>query len=281
MENCMPSRNPFKSTLTNTLNWKEESSAPLRQAVGALLYLSNGTRPDISFLVSSLAQHVHKPTEEAWECIKQLLRYLKETSEYGLEFQRNIDLQTRKISAYSDSDWGGDKETRRSTSGGVVFHNGNLVHWFSKRQECVTLSSCESEIVALSQTAEHTLWIRNLIKSLDKSASSVVPIILGDNQSSMKVAKDPRYTGRMKHIDIRDLFVKEKLTNGELEVEYCSSKENLADILTKPLFDINHFEKLRELLGVKRLIPIQSALTKRKENNDNGDKRKLRKVHFE
>jgi hypothetical protein len=253
MLDCNPSNTPFKNTLSNMLDWNEPSIAPYRSAIGALLYLSNGTRPDISWIVGQLARHVEDPTKEAWECVKQVFRYLKSTKDLALVYTN--DKQRRAVYAYSDSDWGGDIKTRRSTTGSLIFHNSNLVHWTSKLQTCISLSSCEAEIIAMSQTAQDLLWMQNLITDLEDGKEPSpeldnLPILYGDNQSAQKVAKETRYTGKMKHLDIRNLFVQEKLQQRKLELEYCSSKENPSDILTKAIFSTPYFETLRSKLGL-------------------------------
>jgi hypothetical protein len=168
LANISPSDTPFKSTLGEVQTWTKPIETPYRSVIGALLYISTGTRPDISFIVNFLARHVEKPTHEAWECLKHVLRYLNGTKNLGLSFSAS-NLNTHlvhEVSAYSDSDWAGDKMTRRSTTGTVIFHNGNLVDWASKLQRSVSLSSFEAEIVAMSQSAQDIIWINRLIKSM-------------------------------------------------------------------------------------------------------------------
>jgi hypothetical protein len=261
MNDCIPSNTPFKTTLSNVNNWNKPTNAPFRQAIGALLFLSTGTRPDISFIVGALARHVENPTDEAWECLKHVLRYLKLTQNFALSFTKPTSPQTNEIVAYSDSDWAGDKTTRRSTSGSVVFHNGNLVDWASKLQKCITLSSCEAELIALSQTTQDTIWIKRLLLDMTTDKTSQItesdfyktPVVFADNQSALKVARDPRNSGRMKHVDLRDLFVREKVLDRSIMVQYAKSAENIADILTKPLYPQQQFSHLRRLLNLKEI----------------------------
>jgi hypothetical protein len=278
MENCIPGATPFKSTITDIRNWKTNTDAPYRSAIGALLYLSNGTRPDISYVISLLSRHVEKPTAEAWDCVKQIMRYLKSTKDLGIHYSKdNQRRYIHEVTAYSDSDWGGDV-TRRSTTGTVIFHNGNLVDWTSNLQKCISLSSCESEIIALSHTTQNTLWIKKLITDLQTQTTSQnefvkLPIIYADNQSAIKVARDPQHFGRMKHVDLRDLFVREKVTEGVILVEYVPSKENIADILTKVL-PKDQFFYLREKLGLQSLETLTTKtvpLHLRKRKPDQSD----------
>jgi hypothetical protein len=254
LENCKPSETPFKSTIHDVKSWKTETQAPFRSAIGALLYLSNGTRPDIAFVTSMLARYVDKPTHEAWECAKHVFRYLQGTKDFCLEFSpKNSKNHVHEISAYSDSDWAGDKINRRSTSGSLIFHNGNLVDWSSKLQKCISLSSCEAEIIAMSHTAQDIVWIKRVIKDLQRCEAQEnfnfrqTPIIYADNQSALQVARDPQHFGRMKHVELRNLFVREKVNDGTLLVQYVPSKENIADILTKAT-NRQTFMKLREKL---------------------------------
>jgi hypothetical protein len=254
LENCVPAETPFKNTLHTVKLWNKETHAPYRSAIGALLYLSNGTRPDIAFVVSMLARYVDKPTQEAWECVKHVFRYLKGTKNFCLKYSsKNSKDYVHEITAYSDSDWAGDKITRRSTSGSLIFHNGNLVDWTSKLQKCVSLSSCEAEIIAMSHTAQDIIWIKRVVSDLQNSKAQEsysfleTPVIYADNQSALKVARDPQHFGRMKHVELRDLFVREKVNDGTLLVEYVPSKENLADLLTKATSRLIFF-KLRDKL---------------------------------
>ena len=129
-----------------------EDQVPYGEAVGSLMYLAFGTRPDIAFDVSTVSQALDKPTEEDWEKVKRIFKYLKGTYQMGIMYQ-NGD-QTGMLAAYSNADFAGDVCTRRSTSGVVCQHMRRPVSWLSQRQKSVALSTTEAEFMAASEGAK-------------------------------------------------------------------------------------------------------------------------------
>jgi hypothetical protein len=121
------------------------TNVPYREAIGSLMYLMVGTRPDIAFAVSRMAQYVESPTITQWKAVKHIMRYIKHTSNYGLEFGGSGNVDFKKC--FCDSDWGGDTATRKSTSGYIFCLTGGAISWSSKKQAVVALSSTESEYV--------------------------------------------------------------------------------------------------------------------------------------
>ena len=118
-----------------------------QSAVGRLLYLSTRTRPDIAFAVGTIAKFTSRPTETHWTAVKHLLRYIAGTREFGLLFTRS---DSSDCTGFSDADWAGDQDDRKSTSG-YLFRVGNAtVSWGSKKQSCVALSTTEAEYMSLS-----------------------------------------------------------------------------------------------------------------------------------
>lgn len=132
---------------------------PYRQLVGSLQYLSI-TRPDICYAVNRLSQFMHAPSETHWSALKRVLRYLKGTIHYGLFLNRTAKFN---LSAFSDSDWGGDRDTGRSTTGYIIYLGSNPISWKSSKQKSVSRSSSEAEYKAVANAASEVLWIRNLL----------------------------------------------------------------------------------------------------------------------
>lgn len=163
--------------------------------------------------------------------------------DHRLQFskQSNPDL-----TGYSDADWGGDAEERKSTTGYVFTKMGGAISWNSKRQDVVALSTCEAEYIALSRTAQEALWWQQLLKQLDDQ--QVVPIMC-DNQSAICVAKNQGFNPKTKHIAIRYHFVRDTLNRGEVTLDYVPTKQQPADGLTKPLTKQNH-EQFKKMLGI-------------------------------
>jgi hypothetical protein len=206
------------------------------------------TRPDISAAVNVLSQFMSCPNEQHWTGIKRILRYLKGTLNHGLCFSGDdVDLV-----GYSDSDWAGDIDTRRSTSGYVFQIGGATINWCSKRQLTVARSSTEAEYMALSAAAQECIWLRRLLKDFGTGENDKPTTIYEDNNGAIELAKNPKFHNRTKHIDVAYHFTRERVASNELSVIHCPTEEMLADIMTKGLGRIK-FEKFRDMLGVVRV----------------------------
>ncbi|XP_068323099.1 uncharacterized mitochondrial protein AtMg00810-like [Pyrus communis] len=205
------------------------SPAQYRSIVGALQYLTF-TRPDIAFSVNQACQFMHNPMISHVIAVKRILRYLKGTSTYGIHFKPGpLHLQS-----YSDADWAGDPNDRRSTSGFVVFIGSNPISWASKKQHTVSRSSTEAEYRALAITAAELAWIRQLLCDMHIPLHSS-PMIYCDNILAIALSTNPVFHAKSKHIEIDYHFVRERVTRGDLQVHHVSSTDQSADILTKGL----------------------------------------------
>jgi len=224
-----------------------------RSAVGSLMYLAVGTRPDIAFAVGRLAQHVEKPTKSLWVAVKRVLRYIAGTRSVGILYQGSISLTPI---AYSDSDWGGCTLNRKSTSGYVFLMAGGAVSWKSKKQGCVAQSSSEAEYMALSAAVKEAIWLSNLV-GFSSAATEPSPILINvDNQGSIKMAKNDASGTRTKHIDIQYHFVRDSLAEGLFSIDYCPTSEMAADLLTKPLAR-TLLEKFKNTIGLRSIAGIE------------------------
>lgn len=237
---------------------------PYRRAVGLLSYLSNITRPDIRHAVHSVAQFAQNPGPAHWRAVKQILRYLAGTAHLGLRFDGRVsssvsassdsDLQLPSIRAYADADWAGCPDSRRSTSGWLLWlGQGCLLDWSCKRQETVALSSCEAEYMAMASAVQAVCWARNLLSELGLSPPSTqgeaatTALICGDNKSAIAMSRNDVHHSRSKHIDLRYHFIRDEIRSGRVQVEWVPSDRQLADILTKPL-PPRVFSRLRDQL---------------------------------
>lgn len=210
------------------------TNVPYRQLIGGLMYIATTTRPDISYTTSFLSQYLEKPTHNLWVQAKRVLRYLKGTKTHGLVYQKHDGPDT--IETYSDADWAGDKKDRKSISGSVTFYNNNIVSWFSRKQNCVALSTAEAEYVAAAVSACDLLNIKGLCKDFNLRDSAETKYVLYmDNKSAIEMTKTFENSKRAKHIDIRLHFIKDLIEKKEFKIEYVSSQNNLADIFTKSL----------------------------------------------
>jgi hypothetical protein len=201
-----------------------------RRLVGRLLYLTN-TRPDISFAVQQLSQFLHKPTMAHYNAACRVIRYLKHNPGRGLLFPRQSDLQ---LLGFSDADWAGCIETRRSVTGYCFFLGSSLISWKAKKQLTISRSSSEAEYRALSSSTCELIWLTFLMKDLNIVCSKP-PVIYCDSQSAIHIASNPVFHERTKHLEIDCHLVREKVQQGVLRLLPISTDDQLADCLTKAL----------------------------------------------
>ncbi len=168
---------------------------------------------------------------------------------YGLLFRRSSN---KDCVGFSDADWGGDLDDRKSTSGYVFQIGGTAISWRSKKQTCVALSTAESEYVALASTSQESIWLQQLLADMKKEPKKKM-VIFEDNQSAISIARNPQFHGRCKHIGIKYHFIREQVGSGKLELKYCRTNDMIADIMTKGLCG-EQFEKLRDMAGMAPII---------------------------
>jgi hypothetical protein len=180
-----------------------------------------------------------------WQAALGVLRYLKGTAGYCLCFGAAVS-SALTVAAFCDSDYGGDTDTRRSTDGHVFLLYGGAISWSSKRQEVTATSTTEAEYISAGRAAREGLWLRKLLHDLLLPDAVVIGI---DNQSALKLIRNPLYTPRAKHIDIVHHFVRERVRRGELRYRFVPTDEMVADILTKALCKAK-FVQFRAALGV-------------------------------
>lgn len=219
---------------------------PYREAVGSLMYLANGTRPDICFAVNFVSRYMEKPTEIHVGAVKRIIKYLKGTLNFGLIYFSNTNFDVR---CYSDADYAGCLDTRKSTTGYCVTMGGSILSWCSERQDSVSRSTAESEYIAGSEAVRELVWLKRLLMEL---IGSFTPNLMMDNASAVKLVKNPEQHKRTKHIDVRYHFIREKYHNKEFNLHEVSSHDQLADIFTKPMPQ-PRIAYLRDELNVKEL----------------------------
>ena len=228
-----------------------------RRVVGSLNHLATYTRPDLAYCISCLSRFLENPSSEHEAAAKRVLRYLKGTTNIGLTFKLRPNEPI--VLGYSDSDWAGDIETRKSTSGYAFFVAGGLVSWMSRRQSVVTLSSTEAEYVALSESLREATWLRGLLQELGFDQSVFCPIpIYEDNQSTINLAVNHANSSRSKHIDVRNHYCRQEYHSGHVDVQYVPTEEQAADGFTKPFKAIKwqRFCSLLRLTGHEQPLPV-------------------------
>jgi histone deacetylase 1/2 len=249
MLNCNPctTLSDTKPKLSSTHGPSVANATEFRSLAGTLQYLTI-TRPDISYAVQQICLFMHDPKEPHLHLLKRVLRYLKGTMTYGLHITKSSSLD---ITAYSDADWAGCPDTRRSTSGYCVFLGDNLVAWSSKRQPTVSRSSAEAEYRAVANAVSETCWLRQLLGELRRPLKKAT-LVFCDNISAQYLATNPVQHQRTKHIEIDLHFVRDKVALGEVKVLHVPSNSQFADIFTKGLPRVLHEEFRRSLHIVPR-----------------------------
>lgn len=231
MENCkmydMPSNERLSDREEETL-LDADGTTKYMQLVAGLNYLAQVTRPDIAFAVNQCCRFMSKPKSSHLTALKRIIGYLRKTKSLKLRLGGDMEMK-----CFVDADWNGCVETSRSSSGYVVMFGGAVV-WSAIRQKRVSLSSMESELMALTHSVQGVIWCRRLLQDLGFTKDTPTRI-LEDNQSVLDTMKQKRFHGRAKHIDHKFYFVRDEIDNQTLTLEHVQGTENTADIFTKPL----------------------------------------------
>ena len=208
-----------------------------RSGVGTLNYLVKHTRPDLSNAVRELSKVLDGATKQHMMDLYRAIKYTLNTKNYGLPIEptyipSNPDKEW-KIQVWCDSDWAGDKDTRRSVTGYEIYVNGVLVTKKSRLQRTVSLSSCEAEYIAAGEAGSDTIYIKNVLESMGVTIQYPIEFYM-DNQGAIFLTQNES-TARTRHIDVRYHFLRE-LTEGPdpvIKIIYVPSAENKADVYTK------------------------------------------------
>jgi hypothetical protein len=196
--------------------------------IGSLLYIACSSRPDIASSVNRLAKYMSCPTQAHWTSALNLLGYLKLNPDMVIKYGDSDD-----FIGYCDSDYGGDLDNRRSHTGWVFMLYGGAICWQSKCQPTVAVSTVEAEYQAVASAAREALWLRQLLADFDIDCTPTK--IMCDSSGAIASIKNPKITQRTKHIDIAHHFVRERHLRGEIQLEWIPGKDNVADVLTKPV----------------------------------------------
>jgi hypothetical protein len=204
------------------------------------------TRPDIACAVGQLSQFLNNPSSKHMHAAKRVLRYLQGASTLGITYRP----PPLRLEGYSDADWAGNLNTRRSTTGYIVMLNNGAIAWRSRLQPTVTLSTMESEYMAPTKATKELKWVRTLLAELGYSNGDTEPTdLFSDSQSAIALAKNPVSHARAKHIDICHHFVREAIQDGIIWVQHIPTAEMTADSLTKALGREKH-EKCTARIGM-------------------------------
>ena len=215
---------------TSLADKEQMETLPYKSLLGVLMYIANQTRPDITYAVHRLAKYGNNPGMPHWEALVTVARYVVSTQDMALVFdgfESKLDLV-----GYSDADWAGDEDVRKSTTGIVIKLGNATVSWSSKQQNCVALSSAEAEYLALGELTKEVVWIRKVLCDCGIK-QSLSTTIYSDNQAAIALAEKDAPNKRTKHIDVKFRYIYDQIQNGNIEVNYKGTKEMIADALTK------------------------------------------------
>lgn len=219
---------------------------PYQTIVGCLQFACIGTRPYISYAASVAAKYCLNPSPAHCNALRRILKYLAGTLDLGLSFSGNN--HPISLTAYSDVDFAMDLDDRKSRSGYILFVNHGPVFWASRKQASCASSTTEAEYLAASSTTKEIIWHRRLLTSLGKAPTSPTPLFT-DNQSALRLIKNPEFHRRTKHIDVQYHVIREAFLANLLLPSFVSSHDQLADIFTKALPKEN-FHRLCHQLGM-------------------------------
>lgn len=238
MQNCKPLSTPMDVNFKSDILKRERSESPeieakCRALIGSLMYIMLCSRPDLCISISILSRYQSCASQDLWVALKRILRYIQGTLDVSLIFENKN--YSNIIEGFSDSDWGGDRVDRKSTTGYIFKFFGCTVSWASRKQPTVALSTTEAEYIALSLAVSEACWLRSLLYDLKVYNEYVCVVIHEDNQSAIKVSKNPMFHKRLKHVDIKFHFVRDKVKKNIVSLQYVKSECQIADLFTKPL----------------------------------------------
>ena len=232
MADCRSVSTPMVPNLSlMKLSAPEMDVTTYQSAVGSLMYAMIGTRPDLAHAVGVLSQFAANPGTEHWNALKRVFRYLRGTQDMSLVFGSG---NTKLLTGYADADWAADKNDRRSLTGYVFLMSGGAISWSSRKQHSTAQSSTEAEYMAGAHAAKEAAWIRIFLSEIGEAQSSPTHLMM-DNQSAMALAKNPEFHSRTKHIDVHYHFLREKIAEEDLALDFIPTGEQIADVLTKGL----------------------------------------------
>ncbi|CAL5390436.1 unnamed protein product [Camellia sinensis] len=246
MLNCKPATTPMN--INEKLQCEDGAemadASRFRSLVGGLIYLTH-TRPDIAFSVGMISRFMQHPSKLHFGAAKRVLRYIAGTMDYGIWYAKVFNF---KLCGFTDSNWASSLDDRRSISANVFTLGSGVITWSSKKQATVALSSSEAEYVAATSAACQAIWLRRILAELQQRQEGATEIFC-DNKTTIFMTKSPAFHSRTKHIDMRLHFIRDLVAKEEVTLKYCTTHEQLADILTKSLSKEKFFY-FRAFLGV-------------------------------
>jgi hypothetical protein len=239
------------------------TTVPYVEAVSSLFYICRASRWDISHACSQVARFMANPGPEHWAAVRRIYGYLKRTAGVGLviaaksmemeltnadDIDSSLSPRAMRLEGWSDADWAGDKATRKSHTGWMVRCGGSLVSWLSKAQGCLSQSTMEAELVAVTALSNEVLWWRHLWQDLSISLPVPVPLWV-DNSATVSLAQHAGRFDATKHIELKHLVVREHQDRDWVKVAWVAGEFQLADVLTKALYPADFILAVTGVMG--------------------------------
>jgi hypothetical protein len=224
-----------------------------QEICGKLIWVSDQTRPDISFSVHQACRFLKNPGPEHKEKLRRIVRYLAGTKNLGIFF-RAVDLDAKagpkieefQLSAFADADWGNDKVSRKSVSGWIIFLAGGPVAWGCSMQGCIAQSTTEAEYVALNQCLKDVVWFRQILDFMGYPQTTTA--VMDDNSGCINWSEGRMNHKRSKHVELKYHWNQRVVALKLAKLHFVRTHDMIADILTKGTFAKRQFRKLRSLL---------------------------------
>lgn len=206
---------------------------PYASSIGILMYAQVCTLPDIAYIAGVLGRYLSNLGMDHWKAAKRVMTYLKRTRDFMLTYRRSGQLE---VIGYSDPDFAGWQDSRRSTYGYVFLLAGGAISWRSAKQTLIASSTMAVEFVACYEASNHAICLRNFVTRLRIVEGIERPLNLYcDNKSAVLFSNSNRSLTKLKHIDIKFLVVKERVQSGHSSIEHLGTKSMIAESLTKGL----------------------------------------------
>ena len=249
MKECNLAKTPMECRLRLSKKGEGEEVEPtyFRKLIGCLRYLTL-TRSDLIFSVSYLSRFTSKPFSNHMAAAKRVLRYIKGTVDYGLVY---VSEREPRLTEYYDSDYAGDLDDRKSTSGYIFLLGSKQFAWNCSKQKVIALSSCEVEYISSTSAVCQGVWISRFMHELIEEFIENFDLCI-DNKSAIKISRNPIYHARTKHIEVRFHFIRNSVEEDKVKVKYIRTEDQLADLFTKPL-GITKCLKFREKIGLVKV----------------------------
>ncbi|MCO5569015.1 hypothetical protein L7F22_022721 [Adiantum nelumboides] len=215
-----------------------------RMIVDSLIYITI-SRSDLSYAIGLVSQFMQLPRKPHLDVVRRIMRYVRATLDYALLYDAGT-----QVHGYTDSNWAGSVSDRQSTNGYMFSFGSAAVTWSNKKQPTVALSSTEAEYRGAIVAACEVAWLKMLLRDLEIQLQDLV-VIYCDNISTIQLVRNSVFHARMKHIEVHYHFIRERVLDGDIDLDYVGTEDRAADFTTKALDAEKLLRRFREMLGLR------------------------------